>query len=395
MTASTNTVMAPKDTGDSQLPTIYLQIEYADSPFTTLGVGADSTEADIRDAYRALALRIHPDKAPLDSLRELHTSLFQKVQAAYDDLLRNHLGQSPDDTFAGPKRLPETLASLHARNVSFQEALRSERQRALKAKHAADARKAAAQANIIAKNERLVERREAYAQRLERERETKAKQIAKRCKHLTKSLEVSAEKNGEGAEALRDAAEQPLLDWEQEEDRLEADAEHKKAVAAKAKHGSSASKSERPARNTPTAATARPMWDNAVDERLVSGAEINGRWDKKLLSGGGSGSVSLSQKKQKEHSAAAIMHKYTMALCEEADDMLKPALINKTGNHTFSGLVEEEVMDEAFVGVEAYAEVRTEQVMRLMDKDVVEQYLLEDGDLVLRVALGSLAIKEK
>jgi hypothetical protein len=71
------------------------------------------------------------------------------------------------------------------------------------------------------------------------------------------------------------------------------------------------------------------MWDDALDERLVSNAEIKGRWNKKLLSGGRSGSVSLSQKKQRGHSGAARMHKYTKALCEEADGMMKPAL---TGN---------------------------------------------------------------
>jgi len=39
----------------------------------------------IRPAYKALALALHPDKCQAD-LRELHTTLFQKVQDAYETL---------------------------------------------------------------------------------------------------------------------------------------------------------------------------------------------------------------------------------------------------------------------------------------------------------------------
>ncbi|KAK5124315.1 hypothetical protein LTR85_002018 [Meristemomyces frigidus] len=374
------------------LSTVYLQIGHADTPSAALGIGGDASESDIRDTYRALALRIHPDKAPSDHLRELHTSLFQKLQAAYNELLDDDFDQSGDAAFTAPKRLPETLASLHARNAAFQEALRRERERALSAKQAADARHVAKQANVKARNERLAGKREARSQMLQREQEKRAKEIEKRSKQVAQSLERTEERAGQGPEAPKRASDQSPLDWEQEEERLEAEAEQRKALTAQTKGQSRTSKPKRPLQNKPTEETARPMWDDAVDERLVSDAEIRGRWDKSLLSGGRSGSVSLSQKKQKAHSAAARIHKYNMALCEEADHMVKRAL---TGNRTFSALVEEEMMEMAFVGAETKAEARTERLLQVMDGEVVDRYLLEDGEQGRGTALGSLAIKSE
>ena len=204
----------------------------------------------------------------------------------------------------------------------------------------------------------------------------------------------TAEKNAEGLKALKTAKDQPLLDWEQKEDRLEAEAEYRRAVIVEKKRQIFLLKprSDRdPPRNTPTAATARLLWDYDFDERLVPDDEIKGRWDKKLLGGGRSGSVSFSQKRQKAYTAAARTHKRTLALCEEADRMLKPALTRK---RTFSALVEDELIEEAFKGMEAKAEARTDHILRLMDRDVVEQYLREDAEQLLRsIELGALIME--
>lgn len=81
-------------------------------------------------------LRIHPDKAPSDNLRELHTSLFKKAHAAYEKFLENyigHPGHDDDGEFESPKELPETGESLHYRNVLFRETLRDERDMVLPA----------------------------------------------------------------------------------------------------------------------------------------------------------------------------------------------------------------------------------------------------------------------
>lgn len=51
--------------------------------YSTLGVGVDSDEAEIRKAYRKLALRWHPDKNPGD---DTATQQFQKISSAYEVL---------------------------------------------------------------------------------------------------------------------------------------------------------------------------------------------------------------------------------------------------------------------------------------------------------------------
>lgn len=156
------------------------------------------------------------------------------------------------------------------------------------------------------------------------------------------------------------ASSNDLSDWEQMEDGLEAKAALKPDESQKPQASPSNLQLKRPLQNKATARTARSTWDPALDERLVSNAEIAGRWNTNLLSGGRSSSVSLSQKKQREKNAAARMHKATMALCDEADRMLKPAL---TGSRTFSGVEEDDLMESAFVRAEHGAETRTERFL--------------------------------
>lgn len=114
--------MASYITELTPLSTLYIQIEYGNSPATLLGVGSKATEAEIREAYLTFALKIHPDKASPE-LRRRHTKLFQEVQAAYDTLieeraseLQDHSGE-PSTAKEAPKQLPESWASVHARNA--------------------------------------------------------------------------------------------------------------------------------------------------------------------------------------------------------------------------------------------------------------------------------------
>lgn len=51
--------MASAMANDTPLSTLYLQIEYGETPATVLGVGTRATEADIRKVYHAMALKIH------------------------------------------------------------------------------------------------------------------------------------------------------------------------------------------------------------------------------------------------------------------------------------------------------------------------------------------------
>ena len=383
---SENTEEVPL-TDEVPLTTLYLQIEYGDIPTAVLGIGSKASEVEIRDTYRAIALRIHPDKAPSEGLRELHTLLFQKVQTAYNTLLEAQDGESGQDR---PKQLPETLASLHARNVAFREALRGAREKALQAKHATDLLKASKEANQKAKNERLAEKRELRAHMLKEEQAKRQSEIAR------EKRKVGAQSGGLTEEVERTggakASSKELSDWEEMEDDLEAQAALQPDESQKPAALPYNSQLKRPLQNKATARTARSTWDKALDERLVSAAEIDGRWNANLLSGGRSGSVSLSQKKQREKNASARMHKTTMALCDEADGMLKSAL---TGNRTFSGLEEDDLMQSAFVRTENRAEARTDRFLQVTDGDVTEQYYLEQGQPEQSFSLASLAIEDK
>ena len=58
----------------------------AQNPYGSLGLTTDATDAQIKKAYRKLALKLHPDKNPKT------TPLFQAGQTAYD-ALQDHTGK--------------------------------------------------------------------------------------------------------------------------------------------------------------------------------------------------------------------------------------------------------------------------------------------------------------
>jgi curved DNA-binding protein CbpA len=61
-------------------------MEQGDDPYKILGVPKDASAADIKKAYRTLALKNHPDKQSCEADREKASSIFAKIASAYEIL---------------------------------------------------------------------------------------------------------------------------------------------------------------------------------------------------------------------------------------------------------------------------------------------------------------------
>lgn len=58
-------------------------------PYAVLGVPAGATDQEVGAAYRRLAKRHHPDRAPADGDR------MREINAAYDAIVRSDFGPEP------------------------------------------------------------------------------------------------------------------------------------------------------------------------------------------------------------------------------------------------------------------------------------------------------------
>lgn len=130
---------------------VYLQVDFSTSPYEILGLHQNNSPdaSEIKAAYKSLALRLHPDKAPSDSLLATHHRLFLKLRQAHDQLLNGNSGAPEAPVVSEYKAILEGPLSLHQRNLDFKAKLRDQRRAAVSAKHELETR-AARNAQIIA-----------------------------------------------------------------------------------------------------------------------------------------------------------------------------------------------------------------------------------------------------
>lgn len=135
---STNTTYAPTQHPSSkmtdasfQFAELHEQLEQSNA-FDVLGIDHGAPLADVRAAYRRLAVQIHPDKCP-EELQELHTALFQNLQEAYIIALAAATTSSPVEECetAEELRLTEDPLRLHQRILDFRATLAEERKAAV------------------------------------------------------------------------------------------------------------------------------------------------------------------------------------------------------------------------------------------------------------------------
>ena len=76
------------------------------NPYSILGISPDATDEEIKNAYRALARKYHPDNFADDNpLKELAKEKMQQINAAYDEIQRSRAaGSSYGGGYQGSSR---------------------------------------------------------------------------------------------------------------------------------------------------------------------------------------------------------------------------------------------------------------------------------------------------
>ena len=71
------------------------------NPYEVLGVREDATDEEIKEAYRALARKYHPDKYIDEGLKEMATEKMKTINEAYEEIKNIRAGKRTDGAGAG------------------------------------------------------------------------------------------------------------------------------------------------------------------------------------------------------------------------------------------------------------------------------------------------------
>lgn len=64
------------------------------NPYEVLGISPNATNEEVRDAYRALAKKYHPDNYVDNPISDLAEEKMKEINEAYDEILRQRAGES-------------------------------------------------------------------------------------------------------------------------------------------------------------------------------------------------------------------------------------------------------------------------------------------------------------